>query len=133
MDCTKRKRPAASAASKALAQDPPQRFPNLPDYVTRSPVKTVRILSPLSGEILKVYEHYGEPILFHVPQHPDMCSLWRSLTDEHPPPDNDHEWVLLDPKNKEELPPSTMDEYKGDHIYAIMQKKDYTKKRRIWK
>ena len=128
MDGLSRKRPAASTSSGSTSRHCPQPvsqrwYWQSPQDHTRPLLKTINIVAPLSGEILTVFNHYGENSP-GAPEHPANIEFLLAVEQEHPPPDEEHKWIIIDPETMEELEPTMDIRAPHDKIYAVLQKRD---------
>ena len=137
MDTPSRKRPAASTSSGSSSRSEPfvpsRYWWNRPKETMYPLLKTIRIVAPLSGETLTVFNHYGRLPRFgpEVAEHPRNIELAVAVAEEHPPPDHEHDWILIDPVTTEELP-ADRTPFTNDHIYAVLRKRDRDEERRKW-
>ena len=97
-------------------------------------LKTVYIVSPLSGNNLAVFHHYGDnhPSTF---EYPGTLEFLEAVRTAHPPPDHKHEWTIFDPETGAELEPAMDIREPYDKVYAVLQEIDSdkrAKKRAQW-
>ena len=90
----------------------------------RALLKTVAIVAPLSGRVLTLFHHYAEN---NIPdeENPAALELMLAVEEEHPPPDHEHEWILIDPKTGEEIPTTLDNRTPFDTVHAILRIRDW--------
>ena len=117
-----RRRPAA-AESSSLSSRPTSLRPwrwywESPQEHTRPLLKTVDIVAPLTGAILTVFHHYEAP--YHgAPEHPYNIELHDAVVTEHPPLDDDFDWIIMDPETMQKLEPD-YEQITSNKVYAMM-------------
>ena len=116
------RRPAAekssSLASRPASWRPQRWYWQSPQDHTRPLLKTVDIVAPLTGAILTVFHHYAAP--YHgAPEHPYNIELLDAVVTEHPPLDEDFEWIIMDPETIQKLEPD-YEPNTSKKVYAMM-------------
>ena len=83
---------------------------------------TVRILAPLSGNVLAIYNHYAYVDCWEEEylDNPHTIDLALAVRKAHPPPDENHSWILVDPDTMQEMPGDSTP-YTKETVYAILR------------